>query len=177
MLTLAQQQLNSGAHGLDLCVALTERSDEAETMVKLIKTISATIRLPLVIDSTEPDVIEVALQTAPGRCLINSTHLEGGRIKADRILNLAKDYNAAIILLTIDEQGMGDPTSIGDYPDAMDNYDLVPSGLIKLIKQGFNAGLDHSGNEIGQPTHFFVGCALNLNPQDMAAHVCPPGNI
>lgn len=61
---------------------------------------------------------------------------------------------------------MGDPTAIGDYPDAMDNYDLVPSGLIKLIKQNFNAGVDHSGTDIGQPTGFFVGCALNLNPQD-----------
>jgi methionine synthase / methylenetetrahydrofolate reductase(NADPH) len=59
---------------------------------------------------------------------------------------------------------MGDPASIGDYPDAMDNYDLVPSGLIKLIKQGFNTGVDHSGADIGQPTNFFVGCALNLNP-------------
>ncbi len=57
---------------------------------------------------------------------------------------------------------MGDPTAIGDYPDAMDNFDLVPSGLIKLIKQNFNAGLDHAGADIGQPTSFFVGCALNL---------------
>jgi homocysteine S-methyltransferase len=62
---------------------------------------------------------------------------------------------------------MGDPTEIGDYPDAMDEYDLVPSGLVKLIKQGFNAGLDHAGVEIGQPTSFFVGCALNLAPQDI----------
>ncbi len=62
---------------------------------------------------------------------------------------------------------MGDPTAIGDYPDAMDNYDLVPSGLIKLIKQSFNAGLDHAGVDIGQPTSFFVGCALNLTPQDV----------
>jgi methionine synthase / methylenetetrahydrofolate reductase(NADPH) len=61
---------------------------------------------------------------------------------------------------------MGDPTSIGDYPEAMDNYDLVPSGLIKLIKQGFNTGLDHSGTSIGQPTNFFVGAALNLCPPD-----------
>ncbi|WP_041454735.1 MULTISPECIES: bifunctional homocysteine S-methyltransferase/methylenetetrahydrofolate reductase [Anaerolinea] len=61
---------------------------------------------------------------------------------------------------------MGDPTAIGDYPTAMDNYDLVPSGLIQLIKQGFNAGVDHSGADIGQPTSFFVGCALNLNPAD-----------
>ena len=66
---------------------------------------------------------------------------------------------------------MGDPTSIGEYPDAMDNYDLVPSGLIKLIKQGFNTGFDLSGSDIGQPTSFFVGCALNLNPPDMAAEI------
>ncbi len=62
---------------------------------------------------------------------------------------------------------MGDPTSIGDYPEATDNYDLVPSGLIKLIKQGFNMGVDHSGTSIGQPTNFFVGAALNLCPQDV----------
>src|SRR5512138_1334156 len=61
---------------------------------------------------------------------------------------------------------MGDPTAIGDYPEAMDNYDLVPSGLIKLIKQGFNTGVDHSGTSIGQPTSFFVGCALNLAAPD-----------
>jgi homocysteine S-methyltransferase len=66
---------------------------------------------------------------------------------------------------------MGDPTAIGDYPNAMDNYDLVPSGLIKLIKQAFNAGVDHAGASIGQPTSFFAGCALNLNPPDLAAEV------
>jgi len=66
---------------------------------------------------------------------------------------------------------MGDPTSIGDYPEAMDNYDLVPSGLIKLIKQGFNAGLDHSGTSIGQPTNFFVGAALNLCPPEPAQEI------
>jgi methionine synthase I (cobalamin-dependent)/5,10-methylenetetrahydrofolate reductase len=62
---------------------------------------------------------------------------------------------------------MGDPTAIGDYPEAMDNYDLVPSGLIKLIKQGFNVGVDHSGTSIGPPTQFFVGAALNLCPPDI----------
>jgi methionine synthase I (cobalamin-dependent)/5,10-methylenetetrahydrofolate reductase len=66
---------------------------------------------------------------------------------------------------------MGDPTSIGDYPEATDNYDLVPSGLIKLIKQGFNAGLDHSGTSIGQPTNFFVGAALNLCPPDVEREI------
>ncbi len=66
---------------------------------------------------------------------------------------------------------MGDPTAIGDYPEAMDNYDLVPSGLIKLIKQGFNLGMDHSGTSIGQPTSFFVGAALNLNPPEPESEI------
>jgi methionine synthase I (cobalamin-dependent)/5,10-methylenetetrahydrofolate reductase len=62
---------------------------------------------------------------------------------------------------------MGDPTDIGDYPEAMDDYDLVPSGLIKLIKQHFNMGVDHAGADIGEATSFFVGCALNLCAQDL----------
>jgi methionine synthase I (cobalamin-dependent)/5,10-methylenetetrahydrofolate reductase len=63
---------------------------------------------------------------------------------------------------------MGDPTSIGDYPDASDQFDLAPSGLIKLIHDKFNLGLDQAGTDIGQPTSFFVGCACNLNPPDLA---------
>ena len=59
---------------------------------------------------------------------------------------------------------MGDPTAIGDYPDANDSYDMVPTGLIRLIKEGFNTGVDHSGGQIGQPTSFYVGAALNLCP-------------
>ncbi|GAB4534812.1 MAG: bifunctional homocysteine S-methyltransferase/methylenetetrahydrofolate reductase [Anaerolineae bacterium] len=66
---------------------------------------------------------------------------------------------------------MGDPTSIGDYPEAMDEYDLVPSGLIRLIKQGFNRGVDHAGSSIGQPTNFLVGCALNLAAPDLDREV------
>ncbi len=63
---------------------------------------------------------------------------------------------------------MGDPTKIGDYPEAMDGYDIVPTGLIYLIKQQFNSGLDKAGNSIDQPTNFMVGCALNLTPTDPA---------
>ncbi len=66
---------------------------------------------------------------------------------------------------------MGDPTAIGDYPEAMDDYDLVPSGLMKLIAQQFNQGVDHAGSDIGQPTSFFVGCALNLMPPDPAREI------
>lgn len=66
---------------------------------------------------------------------------------------------------------MGDPTAIGDYPEANDNFDLVPSGVIKLIKQSFNVGLDHAGSEIGQPTTFFVGAALNLSANNRQLEV------
>lgn len=62
---------------------------------------------------------------------------------------------------------LGDPTAIGDYPNANDAYDVVPSGLIKLVKQGFNVGVDHAGVKIGTPTRFFVGCALNLCAPDV----------
>jgi len=106
VLGIAQQQMDSGAHGLDICVALTERADEADTIRKVIKKIAPNIKVPLVIDSTELDVMETALQTAPGRCMINSTHFESGREKADKVFQLAKKYNAAVLVLTIDEAGM-----------------------------------------------------------------------
>jgi len=61
---------------------------------------------------------------------------------------------------------MGDPTHIGDYPEAMDNYDIVPSGLIQLIKQRLNAGVEQSGQSIDHPTNFVVGCALSLEPAE-----------
>lgn len=66
---------------------------------------------------------------------------------------------------------MGDPTRIGDFPEAMDSYDIVPTGLIELIKKQFNQGLDKAGQSIEQPTTFVVGCALNLTPKDVAAEL------
>jgi homocysteine S-methyltransferase len=86
------------------------------------------------------------------------------RVQGDLLASHALDVRNVFVV-------MGDPTAIGDYPDAMDNYDLAPSGLIKLIKQGFNTGVDHSGSDIGQPTSFFVGCALNLTAPDLEREV------
>jgi 5-methyltetrahydrofolate--homocysteine methyltransferase len=106
MVSLARQQVASGAHALDLCTALTERPDEGELMRRLIKALSQAVRAPLVIDSTDPVVMELALQTAPGRSLLNSVHLEGGRERAEHVFSLARSYNAAVIALTIDEKGM-----------------------------------------------------------------------
>ncbi len=62
---------------------------------------------------------------------------------------------------------MGDPTTIGDYPEAFNYHDVVSTGLIKLVKRGFNTGVDYAGKPISQPTHFLVGGALNLNNSNL----------
>jgi 5-methyltetrahydrofolate--homocysteine methyltransferase len=103
---IARGQVESGAHGLDLCVALTERADEEDLMSKVVKKLANAVPVPLVIDSTELNVIETALKHNPGRSLINSTHLESGPEKAGKVFSLAKRFNAAVIVLTIDETGM-----------------------------------------------------------------------
>ena len=61
---------------------------------------------------------------------------------------------------------MGDPTRIGDYPQANDSHDIVPTGLVQMIKERFNSGLDGLGTSIGKPCSFFVGVAANLTPTD-----------
>jgi methionine synthase / methylenetetrahydrofolate reductase(NADPH) len=86
------------------------------------------------------------------------------RLQGDLLASHALDIRNVFVV-------MGDPASVGDYPRANDNYDLVPSGLIKLIKQGFNAGLDHAGQTIGQPTSFYVGCALNPCAPDVEKEI------
>jgi 5-methyltetrahydrofolate--homocysteine methyltransferase len=106
IVTVAEDQVEGGAHVLDLCVALTERQDEDEQMRQVAKRVSLTQPAPIQIDSTEPDVIEKALEQTPGRAIVNSINLEAGRDKADRVIPLAKAHGAALIALTIDEVGM-----------------------------------------------------------------------
>jgi homocysteine S-methyltransferase len=71
---------------------------------------------------------------------------------------------------------MGDPTKIGDYPDAMDGYDIVPSKLIGLVKHNLNQGKDQAGNSIGRATAFTVGCALNMFADDIDHEIRTLGN-
>lgn len=106
LVTVAEDQVQGGAHILDLCVALTERQDEDEQMRLLVKKVSLTQPAPIQIDSTEPEVIERALEQIPGRPIVNSVNLEAGRDKLDRVVPLAYKHGAALIALTIDEVGM-----------------------------------------------------------------------
>jgi 5-methyltetrahydrofolate--homocysteine methyltransferase len=103
---VAREQVEGGAHLLDICCALTERPDEDEQMRQLVRRLAQAIESPLVIDSTEPKVLEVALRNYPGRAIVNSVHLEAGRTKMDVVVPLAREHGAALIALTIDESGM-----------------------------------------------------------------------
>ncbi len=106
LVQIAEDQVEGGAHVLDLCVALVERDDEADSMRETVKRIALTSRAPLQIDSTEPDVIRAALEQNPGRAIVNSVNLEAGPGKLDVVAPLAVEHGAALIALTIDEQGM-----------------------------------------------------------------------
>src|SRR5687768_17433358 len=103
---VAEDQVEGGAHVLDLCVALTERQDEDEQMRLVAKKVSLTQPAPIQVDSTEPEVIETALDQIPGRAIVNSVNLEAGRAKLDRVVPIAMAHGAALIALTIDEVGM-----------------------------------------------------------------------
>ncbi len=106
LLQIAEDQVEGGAHVLDLCVALTEREDEAEQMRIVAKKVSLSQAVPIQIDSTEPDVLAETLDQIPGRAIVNSVNLEAGRDKMDRVVPMANEHGAAVIALTIDEVGM-----------------------------------------------------------------------
>ena len=106
LVQVAEDQVTGGAHVLDVCVALTERQDEDIQMGTVVERISLTQPSPIQVDSTEPEVIEAALEKIPGRAIVNSVNLEAGRDKLDRVAPLAKAHGAALIALTIDEEGM-----------------------------------------------------------------------
>ncbi|MEO7038403.1 MAG: methionine synthase [Candidatus Elarobacter sp.] len=103
---VARAQVEGGAHLLDICTALTERTDEDVQMATIVKRLAQSVEAPLVIDSTEPKVIETALKIYAGRPVVNSIHLENGRTKVDSVMPLVKEAGAAVVALTIDETGM-----------------------------------------------------------------------
>ena len=106
LVQIAVDQVENGAHMLDVCVALTERSDEKAQMEALVKKLAQAIEVPLIIDTTEAEVAEAALALYPGRAVINGNNLENGRERIDRILPIAVKYGAAVLSMTIDEEGM-----------------------------------------------------------------------
>ncbi|MDQ5842923.1 MAG: dihydropteroate synthase, partial [Thermoproteota archaeon] len=103
---LARNQVEDGAHCLDVCVATTERSDEKDFMVKLVKRLSLEVEAPLVIDSTDPNVIEAAIRQIPGKPMINSINLEGNADRFHQLAPLMVKYGVPAIALCIGPKGM-----------------------------------------------------------------------
>src|SRR5215210_5936900 len=136
ILEVAREQVDSGAHVLDVCVALTERGDEAEQMSKVVKLLSMSVETPLVIDSTEANVIEAALEHIPGRGIVNSINMENGRARIDAVVPLVKKHGAALVALTIDPVGMAKTrerkleVAKKIYDIVVGEYGLAPEDLI-----------------------------------------------
>ena len=104
---MATEQIREGAHVLDICVDYVGRDGVAD-MAEIAGRFASQASVPLVLDSTEPQVLEAALQLVGGRCILNSANLEDGEEpgrRMDRIFSLARDYGAAVICLLIDERG------------------------------------------------------------------------
>ncbi|MGH8985005.1 MAG: homocysteine S-methyltransferase family protein, partial [Acidimicrobiia bacterium] len=104
---IARAQTRDGAHLLDLCVDYVGREGVAD-MRELASRLATASTLPVVLDSTEPEVIEAGLETFGGRALINSVNYEDGDGEGSRIrrmMPLVKEHGAAVVALTIDEEG------------------------------------------------------------------------
>jgi 5-methyltetrahydrofolate--homocysteine methyltransferase len=106
LVDLARAQVEDGAHCLDVCVATTERSDELEFMRKLAKRLSLEVEAPLVIDSTDPKVIEAAVTQIPGRPIINSINLEGDGSRFHALAPLMARYGLPAVAMCIGPKGM-----------------------------------------------------------------------
>lgn len=106
LVDLARAQVEDGAHCLDVCVATTERSDELEFMTKLAKRLSLEIDAPLVIDSTDPKVVEAAVEQIPGRPIVNSINLEGDGSRFHALAPLMAKYGLPAIAMCIGPKGM-----------------------------------------------------------------------
>jgi 5-methyltetrahydrofolate--homocysteine methyltransferase len=105
ILALAKKLVNDGSHMLDLCCAIVGE-DEKGYITSILERVATRVPAPILVDSTEADVVEEALKRIPGKAIINSINLEDGEKRTSLVLPMAKRYGAAVIALTIDEDGM-----------------------------------------------------------------------
>jgi 5-methyltetrahydrofolate--homocysteine methyltransferase len=102
LVSMAKEEMRDGSHLLDLCVDFVGRDgvrDMSETVSRFVRQVNA----PLMLDSTQADVLEAGLKRAPGRCIVNSINLEDGEKRFDEVCPLLRRYGAACVALTIDE--------------------------------------------------------------------------
>jgi len=120
---VARAQVKGGAHVIDICLADPDR-DELADMENFIQEVVKKVKVPLVIDSTDEKVIETALKYSQGKAIINSINLEDGEERFEKIVPLVHRYGAAVVVGTIDEEGMG-VTAERKLAIAKRSYDLL----------------------------------------------------
>ena len=135
---VARDALKGGAHVLDVCVDYTGE-DGVSDMSEVASRFATNATLPLMLDSTEPEVIEAGLQHVAGKPILNSVNLEDGDApgtRLDRFLSLAQEYGAAVVCTCIDETGQARTAehkvaaarAIHDL--AVNRYGLAPEDLL-----------------------------------------------
>src|SRR5713226_8558850 len=135
ILALAKKLANEGSHMLDLCCAIVGE-DEKGYISSILEKVATRVPAPILVDSTEADVVEEALKRIPGKAIINSINLEDGEKRTSTVLPMAKRYGAAVIALTIDEDGMAltaeKKTAIAHriFDLATKKYGIRPADLI-----------------------------------------------
>jgi 5-methyltetrahydrofolate--homocysteine methyltransferase len=105
ILAMAKKLVAEGSHMLDLCCAIVGE-DEKGYITSILEKVATRVPAPILVDSTEADVVEEALKRIPGKAIINSINLEDGEKRTSKVLPMARRYGAAVIALTIDEDGM-----------------------------------------------------------------------
>ena len=135
LVEMAREQEREGVHILDVCVDYVGR-DGVRDMREVIRRFNAVLTKPLMLDSTEPEVIEAGLKSCSGKAIINSINLEDGRRSLDPKVRLAKKYGAALVALTIDEKGQADTAewklevASRIYEICVHEYGIPPSDLL-----------------------------------------------
>jgi len=105
IVAMGREQVKGGSHLLDVCTAYVGRNETVD-LKEIISRFNRQVTAPLMIDSTEAGAIESALQQIGGKAIVNSINLEDGETRLEKIVTLCKRYGAAVVALTIDEQGM-----------------------------------------------------------------------
>ncbi|HOA74815.1 MAG TPA: methionine synthase [Phycisphaerae bacterium] len=135
MVRMAKEQVKAGSHMIDVCAAYVGR-DEVSDMRRIIARFATEVPVPLMIDSTETPVIEESLKLAGGKCIVNSINLEDGEKRCAEVLPLCRKFGAAVVALTIDEEGMAKTAdrkvaiARRIYRLVTENYGIAPGDLL-----------------------------------------------
>src|SRR4026208_167508 len=144
LVALGKEQEREGAHILDVNVDFVGRDGETD-MHELASRLVTNVKIPLMFDSTEWQKMEAGLQHAGGKCILNSTNYEDGVPRVLKVIDLAKEYGASVVIGTIDEDGMA----------------RTADGKLKIAKRAYEQATNEAGLDASDD--FFDPLALPIS--------------